>query len=308
MTKKRSVNDGLPHRVYERKGVRVYSIGYKSADGSWDFRLRCSIDDRTEIAKLRKEATRRALARSDDGSELETISSLITDWFAWQCSLPVEKPRANAPQARSARTSERQRTCAACSAPWPSSTSEPTTGTHIWTNATSWDRGPKGNKEVSLFQSDPSARRPKRESSTSTQWLLSKNSPQRPALAMSRTPNSVDIASWPTARRFFSPRGAVLENRVPVLATIDRSSRSALRRHQRRRHPLDREEAPSGRLQPGSPDRWSPELRAVIHETLHFAVPQVSLCSERRQESLYERRLEGDPETAYGRLCRTGRG
>lgn len=36
----------LPSRVYERHGVRIYSIGYKRPNGTRAFRLSCHISDR----------------------------------------------------------------------------------------------------------------------------------------------------------------------------------------------------------------------------------------------------------------------
>lgn len=60
MIRRRDKPDGLPFRVYERMGVRVYSIGYKSPDGTWAFRLQCASDDRAKVGELRREAIRRA--------------------------------------------------------------------------------------------------------------------------------------------------------------------------------------------------------------------------------------------------------
>ena len=50
MNRRRDKADGLPFRVYERLGVRIYSIGYKAADGTWSFRLGCPSRDRAKIA------------------------------------------------------------------------------------------------------------------------------------------------------------------------------------------------------------------------------------------------------------------
>lgn len=62
MTKPRKVNDGLPHRVYQRHGLKTYSIGFKRKDGTWGFRLSCPIEDQHAINRLRRDATRRALS------------------------------------------------------------------------------------------------------------------------------------------------------------------------------------------------------------------------------------------------------
>lgn len=89
MIRRRDRPDGLPFRVYERRGVRVYSIGHKAADGSWSFRLQCPIDDTRRIAELRRDAIKRAAdlvhgAPPADGS----FSALADAWLKWQQSLP----------------------------------------------------------------------------------------------------------------------------------------------------------------------------------------------------------------------------
>jgi len=60
MSRHRKRPDGLPHRLYERFGIRTYSIGYKGPDGTWRFRLKCSVTDAIAIARLRLAATLRA--------------------------------------------------------------------------------------------------------------------------------------------------------------------------------------------------------------------------------------------------------
>ena len=35
MNRRRERADGLPYRVYERRGARLYSIGYKKPDGTY---------------------------------------------------------------------------------------------------------------------------------------------------------------------------------------------------------------------------------------------------------------------------------
>lgn len=90
MTRRRRVNDGLPHRVYEYRGKEVYSIGYKNKDNTWAFRLACPVADRIASERLRRDAIRRALSFAADGSEIETIAQLIADWFKWQAELPAE--------------------------------------------------------------------------------------------------------------------------------------------------------------------------------------------------------------------------
>jgi integrase len=88
MSRKRAFHDGLPERVYERRGLKIYSIGYKRKDGTWAFRLQCRMNDRNQINRLRKEATKRALVLSAGEGEILTVLQLSVDWFKWQRSLP----------------------------------------------------------------------------------------------------------------------------------------------------------------------------------------------------------------------------
>lgn len=88
MIRRRETPDGLPYRVYERRGVRVYSIGHKSLKGTWTFRLQCPVADKAKIAELRREAIRRA-TNIRDGAPTEGSFSAIADaWLTRQKSLP----------------------------------------------------------------------------------------------------------------------------------------------------------------------------------------------------------------------------
>lgn len=89
MIRRRAKPDGLPFRVYERRGVRVYSIGMKMPTGEWKFRYSCPITDRAQIAELRSKAIRESgqIAR---GKPTEgTVEALIDAWFKWQESKPL---------------------------------------------------------------------------------------------------------------------------------------------------------------------------------------------------------------------------
>ncbi|MGB3742471.1 MAG: hypothetical protein WA968_10480 [Castellaniella sp.] len=96
MSRQRTRQDGLPYRVYERKGTITYSIGYKLPDGRWAFRLKCPVKDRVKMAEIRAEAIRRAgeigLGRPADDS----VDALITVWLEWQESLPLNSPKRRA--------------------------------------------------------------------------------------------------------------------------------------------------------------------------------------------------------------------
>ncbi len=89
MIKRRDTPDGLPFRVYERKGVRVYSIGHKGDGGKWTFRLQCAADDKAKIAELRREAIDKA-NRLGAGAPAEgTVTALIDAWVKRQKALPA---------------------------------------------------------------------------------------------------------------------------------------------------------------------------------------------------------------------------
>jgi integrase len=87
MIRRRTSPDGLPFRVYERFGVRVYSIGYKMKSGKWAFRFECPVDDLRQIAQLRKKATLES-ANVHEDRPVGGFAGLVDDWFKWQEKLP----------------------------------------------------------------------------------------------------------------------------------------------------------------------------------------------------------------------------
>ncbi len=88
MIRHRARPDGLPYRVYERLGSRVYSIGHKAKDGRWTFRLQCAADDRAKIAELRRQAIKRATELGEAAPSEGTFGALCDAWKKWQESLP----------------------------------------------------------------------------------------------------------------------------------------------------------------------------------------------------------------------------
>ena len=66
------------------RGVRVYSIGMKSASGEWAFRYSCSITDRAQIAELRSKAITQAAQIARGKPSEGTVEALIDAWFKWQ--------------------------------------------------------------------------------------------------------------------------------------------------------------------------------------------------------------------------------
>lgn len=88
MSRRRTSPDGLPYRVYERRGTMRYSIGYKGADGSWVFRLRCAVSDKRQIAELRREAIARSAQLQAGRPSENSVAALLDAWVARQEMLP----------------------------------------------------------------------------------------------------------------------------------------------------------------------------------------------------------------------------
>lgn len=88
MNRRRTNPDGLPYRVYERHGVKIYSVGYKRVDGKWAFRYACPITDKVQIAELRRKAIAESTLLNYGVKSARGTEALIDAWFAWQDSLP----------------------------------------------------------------------------------------------------------------------------------------------------------------------------------------------------------------------------
>lgn len=95
MIRARNKPDGLPYRVYERYGKRVYSIGYKMTNGRWAFRLDCPVEDVAQIRKLRALAIEQSARVVEDRPE-GGFAGLIDAWFSWQDGLPENDARKRA--------------------------------------------------------------------------------------------------------------------------------------------------------------------------------------------------------------------
>lgn len=95
MIRARNKPDGLPFRVYERHGARVYSIGYKMRSGVWAFRYHCPVDDLAQIRALRRQAIEES-ARVIEDRPPSGFSALLDAWFAWQDALPSNDARKRA--------------------------------------------------------------------------------------------------------------------------------------------------------------------------------------------------------------------
>jgi len=87
MIKPRNTPDGLPYRVYQSYGKRIYSIGYKLPSGRWAFRYRCKVDDANQIRKLRRQAIEESTRVVHDQPE-GGFKGLVDAWFVMQEDLP----------------------------------------------------------------------------------------------------------------------------------------------------------------------------------------------------------------------------
>lgn len=89
MSKHRIKNDGLPYRLYERRGVKYYSIGYKGSDGKWIFRQQCLVNDLQKIRELRRESISKANTLNQGGPKSGSFDYLVDAWFERQEKIPV---------------------------------------------------------------------------------------------------------------------------------------------------------------------------------------------------------------------------
>ena len=93
MPRLRVQSDGLPYRLYMRRGKRTTSFGYKRPDGKWEFRLSAPTNNRTKVARARQEAIKRANELNGAWIEPGTLIELIDDYFDWQESLSITDAR-----------------------------------------------------------------------------------------------------------------------------------------------------------------------------------------------------------------------
>jgi integrase len=148
MIRRRSTPDGLPYRVYERFGVRVYSIGYKMKSGAWAFRYECPIGNQAEIAALRRKAILESATVHED-RPTGGFAGLVNAWFTWQEGLPhgTKGKRADSTIAENKREAANLKTA------WghlePSEITK-TMGYEYLDACVTANRPEKGNKEMSL--------------------------------------------------------------------------------------------------------------------------------------------------------------
>ena len=89
MSRRRSKNDGLPARVYQRYGKRWFSVYFKAPDGTRVNNLHCDVTDKASVDRLRREMTMFAASYgADGGRRKDTVQAAFDAWFEYQASLP----------------------------------------------------------------------------------------------------------------------------------------------------------------------------------------------------------------------------
>lgn len=88
MIGRRKSPDGLPFRLYLRKGKFKTSVGYKLANGTWSFRLTAPTNNPEAVAKVLKEGIERANALNGKHVGPNSVEALFKKYFAWQSALP----------------------------------------------------------------------------------------------------------------------------------------------------------------------------------------------------------------------------
>ncbi|WP_348699589.1 hypothetical protein [Duganella fentianensis] len=89
MIGRRNSPDGLPFRLYIRKGKFKTSTGYKQPDGKWEFRLSAPTNNPEAVAKIRKDAIERAEVLNGKVVGPGTVAALFKKYFEWQESCPA---------------------------------------------------------------------------------------------------------------------------------------------------------------------------------------------------------------------------
>ena len=147
MIRARNVPDGLPFRVYQTYGKRIYSIGYKLPSGRWAFKYRCPVEDASQIRKLRMRAIEESTRVIHDAPE-GGFKGLVDAWFAMQERLPV----GDADKRAASTIAENKREAAMLTQAWGHFEVEEITAAmaYSYLDACKAKRPIKGNKEISL--------------------------------------------------------------------------------------------------------------------------------------------------------------
>lgn len=148
MIRRRDTPDGLPFRVYERLGKRVYSVGYKMRSGIWAFRFNCPIGDVAQIRELRRRAIEES-SRVIEDRPAAGFKALVDAWFTWQEELKHTDARKRADSTIAANRSEAANLVKA----WGHLDLEDITrtmGYEYLEACAAAERPEKGNKEIAL--------------------------------------------------------------------------------------------------------------------------------------------------------------
>jgi integrase len=151
MIRRRITPDGLTYRLYERRGKKTYSIGYKQVDGTWAFRYSCPVASKSQVAEIRKKAIEQANVLNHGVSYAGQTSELIDAWFTWQESLS----RADLNRRADSTLTENKREAANLKKAFghlAPSQIEMTHGYAYLDVCVKANRPTKGNKEISLMQ------------------------------------------------------------------------------------------------------------------------------------------------------------
>ncbi len=148
MIRRRANPDGLPFRVYERVGLRVYSIGYKMKSGKWAYRYECPVGDTRQIAKLRRKAILES-AKVENDVPIGGFAGLVKAWFEWQEKLPASDKRKRADSTIAENRREADNLTVAWGHFEPSEITR-AMGYEYLEACVDGNRAEKGNKEVAL--------------------------------------------------------------------------------------------------------------------------------------------------------------
>jgi integrase len=151
MNRPRQTQDGLPYRLYERHGKRIYSIGHKQADNTWSFRLQCAATDKVAIAKLRRQAIEQWSLLQHGVEPTGGTQQLIEAWLAHQDALPLASTAKRADSTIRENRREAANLVKAFGHLDPASITK-TDGYAYLDACAAHGRPAKGNKEVSLLQ------------------------------------------------------------------------------------------------------------------------------------------------------------
>lgn len=151
MIRRRDKPDGLPFRVYERKGARVYSIGYKLPNGKWAFRYSCPADDAAQVAEHRRRAITEAAQIGAGVSATGATEDLIDAWFKAQDDMPAGDPNRRAESTLTENRREAANLKKAFGHMAPGDITK-TDGYAYLDACVQAKRAAKGNKEISLLQ------------------------------------------------------------------------------------------------------------------------------------------------------------